>query len=149
MHSGHQFRNTAWPEASCSFPDGVSGTTLALDLIANAQPYLVTSSPPCTTLSPLRRLSDYKTSMRKVELEKKVGLERLRKAMACCKLQLEQGGFFLHERPKGSSSWSEPEVRELVEREDTYVVQSPMCKFGMKMENDEAKCATCARRRCG
>lgn len=55
--------------------------------------------------------------------------------MACCKLQWEQGGYFLHERPKESTSWQEPEVQEMVERKDTYLVQSPMCKFGVKMEN--------------
>ena len=33
-------------------------------------------------------------------------------------------------------SWQEPEVQEMIERKDTYLVQSPMCKFGMKMDND-------------
>ncbi|CAK9113821.1 unnamed protein product [Durusdinium trenchii] len=27
-------------------------------------------------------------------------------------------------------------VQEMIERKDTYLVQSPMCKFGMKMDND-------------
>lgn len=112
---------------------------LALDMIAYEQPYLVTSSPPCTTFSPLRRLSDFKRDKKIVEEEKEIGKARLKKAMACCKLQLEQGGFFLHEHPKESTSWKEPEVQEMLERKDIHLVQSPMCKFGMKMSNDDGE----------
>ncbi|CAK9008497.1 unnamed protein product, partial [Durusdinium trenchii] len=68
---------------------------LALDMIAYEQPYLVTSSPPCTTFSPLRRLSDFKRDKKIVEEEKEIGKARLKK--------------------------------------------SPMCKFGMKMSNDDGE----------
>lgn len=43
---------------------------------------LVTSSPPCTTFSPLRRLSDFKRDKKMVDEEKEIGRARLRKVMA-------------------------------------------------------------------
>ena len=107
----------------------------AMDLIALEQPWLVTSSPPCTTFSPLRRITNKKRSKEMVRHEEEVGRLRLTRALECCKLQASMGGYFLHEHPKGSSSWKLPEVQELVEREGMYLVQSPMCRFGMKMKD--------------
>eukprot|EP00435_Cladocopium_sp_Y103_P034158 s1161_g8.t1 len=108
-----------------------------LDLIALEQPYLVTSSPPCTTFCPLRRLSNHKRSPEVVAEEEEIGRERLRRSMKCCEQQADQGGLFLHEHPKDAGSWKEPEVVEIRNRPDVYVVQSPMCRFGMKLENNE------------
>ena len=41
----------------------------ALELISMEQPWLVTSSPPCTTFSPLRRLSNFKRPADVVEAD--------------------------------------------------------------------------------
>ena len=105
------------------------------ELIAKEEPLLVTSSPPCTTFTPLRNLSNQKRDPETVEEEEDLGRERLKKAIAFCRQQRSQGGFFLHEHPKVSSSWQEPYVKELMDEEDIYVVQSPMCRFGMKAKD--------------
>ena len=47
-----------------------------LDLIALEQPYLVTSSPPCLTFSPLRWLSNFKRSKAEVEEEEALQVGR-------------------------------------------------------------------------
>ena len=108
----------------------------AMDLIAWEQPWLVTSSPPCTTFSPLRNLSNFKRSPEKVAEEEMLGVQRLRRAIACCELQMSLGGYFLHEHPRGSSSWQDEAVTALTSKPTVRVVQSPMCKFGMKQKND-------------
>ena len=110
-----------------------------LDLIALEQPYLITSSPPCSTFSPLRRLSNFKRNQVEVEAEELLGRARLQKAMKCCKQQDEQGGVFVHEHPKGASSWLEPEVVEVKNMPGVRVVQSPMCRFEMKLEDDKGE----------
>ena len=86
----------------------------ALNLIVMEQPLLVTSSPPCTTFCPLRRLSNGKRDPLVVQAEEEQGRERVRRAMQCCKTQASVGGYFLHEHPRDSSSWKMPEVEELV-----------------------------------
>lgn len=106
------------------------------DLIAKKQPLLVISSPPCTTFSPLRRISNTKRNKDTVKFEEELGRQRLHRALQCCKLQKELGGYFLREHPKGSSSWDLKEVCDFVEQEDHYLVQSPMCRFGMKLHDD-------------
>ena len=112
---------------------------LAVHLVAKEQPWLVTSSPPCTTFSPLRRLSNHKRGPKVVAEEERLGEERLVKAIEICKLQMSLGGFFLHEHPKGSTSWEIPVVKELVAQEGVYLVQSPMCKFEMKQVDKDGE----------
>ena len=109
----------------------------ALNLIVMEQPLLLTSSPPCTTFCPLRRLWNGKRDPLVVQAEEEQGRERVRRAIQCCKTQASIGGFFLHEHPRDSSSWKMPEVEELVNRDDTFLVQSPMCRFNMKMLDDD------------
>eukprot|EP00435_Cladocopium_sp_Y103_P070140 s53_g34.t1 len=110
-----------------------------LDLIAVEQPWLLTSSPPCTTFSPLRRLSNFKRPKEVVEAEETVGKVRLRRSIECCKLQDSLGGYYLHEHPRDASSWDEPEVDEVVNLPNTYLVQSPMCRFNMMAQDDEGQ----------
>ena len=109
------------------------------NMIKEEKPLLLTSSPPCTTFSPLRRITNPKRDADVVAGEEKLGRERLQKAMRCCKQQAEQGGISLHEHPKGASSWEEPEVEGMVKKEGSFLVQSPMCRFGMKMRDDHGE----------
>ncbi|MCR9103517.1 MAG: hypothetical protein NXI25_26465, partial [bacterium] len=110
-----------------------------LEMIQVEEPWLLTSSPPCTTFSPLRNVSNGKRDPGVVQEEEELGKARMRTAMKCCKQQREQGAFYLHEHPKPSTSWKMPEVEEEVNRDDTYLVQSPMCRWGMKMEDREGE----------
>jgi hypothetical protein len=108
-------------------------------MIIQEQPLLVTSSPPCTTFCPLRRLSNHKRDAQIVAEEEELGKERLRKALKACVLQASTGNYFLHEHPKDSWSWKMPEVKELVDSGKYYLVQSPMCRFGMKLKDDNGE----------
>ena len=112
---------------------------LLLEILDAEKPWLVTSSPPCTTFSPLRRLSNHKRLKEIVEQEEMLGRLRLRRSIRCCKRQARLGGFYLHEHPRDATSWKESEVEELANDPNSYLVQSPMCRFGMKLKNDEGE----------
>lgn len=109
------------------------------DLIAMEQPWLVTSSPPCTTSSPLRQLSNFKRLPKVVEEEETLGKQRLKRSIACCRQQDDQGGYFLHEHPRESTSWDEDDVVELEGRDNVFKVNSQMCKFNMMMQGDDGQ----------
>lgn len=55
--------------------------------------------------------------------------------MECCRIQADQGGYFLHEHPKEATSWDDEEVQKIKARPGVYVVQSPMCRFNMKLKD--------------
>ena len=107
-------------------------------MLQREEPWLVTSSAPCATFSPLRNISNPKRDP-ELAREEELGKERVRKSVSCCKQQADQGGAYLHERPKRSTSWDMPEVQAMLERPDTWLVTLPMCRFGMKMENPDGE----------
>ena len=37
----------------------------------------------------------------------------------------------MHEAPWNATSWKDPEVKELTDRPDTYLVRGPMCRWEM------------------
>ena len=41
----------------------------------------------------------------------------------------------MHEHPVHATSWKEPEVVELMEQDDVYVVEGSMCRWGMKSKD--------------
>lgn len=106
-----------------------------LDMIVVEQPWLVTTSPPCKTFSPLRRLSNYKRDYKVVEQEETEGRLRLHRSMECCRAQADQGGYFLHEHPKEATSWEDEKVKAVKSMPGVYLVQSPMCRFNMKLKD--------------
>ena len=105
---------------------------LLMEMIYKEEPLLLTASPPCSTFSRLRNLSNFKRDPEIVAEEEEVGRGRLRKAVGCCKMQDDEGRFYLFEHPKEATSWNEPELEELRQRSTTYEIVSPMCKFHMK-----------------
>ena len=115
---------------------------LAMEMIIMEHPWLVTSSPPCTTFSPLRRISNGKRGPKVVAEEEELGRARLRKSVECCETQASLGGYFLHEHPRDSTSWEEEEeeeVKQMLKGPNVQVVQSPMCRSGMKARDDRGE----------
>ena len=52
-------------------------------------------------------------------------------------VQRKSGRFFAHEHPSTATSWSMPEVLEMLIKEDVELVEVDMCDFGMKSEDAE------------
>ena len=51
-------------------------------------------------------------------------------------IQRKAGRFFAHEHPSSASSWSRPEVLEMLLREDVELVEVDMCNFGMTASDE-------------
>ena len=66
---------------------------------------------------------------RKIRMDK--ALEHLHNSCSFYRKQLKAGCLFLHEAPWNATSWKDPEVKELTDRPDTYLVRGPMCRWEM------------------
>ena len=97
--------------------------------------YLLTGSPPCEAFSLLQGLNKNRVpeEVRKQRLEE--GREKLRVAIKYYKERRARGRYFLHEHPAHATSWKEPEIVKLMHQEGIYVVEGPMCRWGMKSKD--------------
>ena len=103
----------------------------ALRLIRDLQPVLVILSPPCTTFSSLRFLSNHKRSPRIVEEEEAEGLEHVRFSGLIAKIQHRAGRGFLFEHPRNATSWKTSTLQELRALPGVFAVQVGLCRFGL------------------
>ena len=107
----------------------------ALDLIRDLCPILVILSPPCTTFSQLRNLSNYKRAPQQVRAEEAEGLLHLEFAVQIANIQRRAGRGFLFEHPKSATSWHTPSLARLADQPDVFSVTVDMCGFGLKSLN--------------
>ena len=94
------------------------------------EPYVLIGSPPCTTFCPLLRLKFSAQEIR--ERQKREGEPHVRTCITAYERQLAAGRHFLHEHPACSGSWGMPEVKALAADPRVFVVQGPMCRWGMQ-----------------
>ncbi|CAK0892249.1 unnamed protein product, partial [Prorocentrum cordatum] len=100
------------------------------------RPDLLIGSPPCTSFSALLQHSKTKGEIEEMREE---GRKHVRVCIEAYKRQLQMGQHFLHEHPAGSASWDMPEMQELLGDSRVYVVQGPMCRWGMVTKGDFGK----------
>lgn len=103
------------------------------DLITRYPPELLVLCPPCTWAGGWFHLNKY--FMDPSELAEKQRLTTLF-VNFCCELieiQLKSNRRVLFEHPQGSSVWSMPSVRSLLDR--THLIDLDMCCFGLKIPN--------------
>ena len=72
----------------------------------------------------------------KLQNEGRMHLER---SWQLYRLQMDDGLFFLHEFPSGSSSPLEPCLRDLLLRHDVCYVKGPMCVWGMTSKDAQGE----------
>ena len=106
-------------------------------LLQKERPLFLIGSPPCGPFSPLQNLNKYKRTPEQNEEILEEGRDHLRTAVGAYTEQHRNGRFFLHEHPRPSSSWEEPEVQKLMAMEGVIVVESPMCKWHMMSEDNQ------------
>ena len=107
----------------------------ALDLIAKKKPAVLVLSPPCTTFSPLRRLSNGKRDRQQVLLEEKEGELHMDFSVSLAEMQINEGRGFILEQPAPATSWQRPKTRRLLQRPEVHRIRLDMCRFGLR-----AKC---------
>ena len=102
---------------------------LAEKLIETEKPWLLVTCPPCSAFSTINALNLPKMLPERREAYMEKGREHLRWCMAMCQKQVRAGRYFMHEHPRGATSWGE----EFAERENSYPEQSwslPTCVDG-------------------
>ena len=104
----------------------------ALRLLSVHRPALVVLSPPCTTFSTLRFLSNYKRDKKEVEREQESGRQHLNFAIQLANVQMDAGRGFLFEHPARATSWKQSALKKLAEDPRVFMVEVDMCAFGLK-----------------
>ena len=104
----------------------------ALRLLSVHRPALTVLSPPCTTFSTLRFLSNYKRDKKQVEREQQGGKQHLNFAIQLANVQMDAGRGFLFEHPARATSWNQPGLKKLAEDPRVFSVEVDMCAFGLK-----------------
>ena len=100
----------------------------ARSLVKTKKPGVLLLSPPCTTYSPLRRLTNYKRHPWEVQQEEQEGDLHMDYAVSLA----EDRGFIL-EHPANATSWVEnPRLQQLLKRPDVFVIYLDMCRFNLR-----------------
>ena len=97
-------------------------------------PELLTGSPPCTDFCRLLHLKLTKEEIEQRQRER--GRPFVETSVAAYRRQLDSGKHFLHEHPKHSASWKMDCVKALAADERVYVIDGPMCKWGLTASDD-------------
>ncbi|CAJ1416610.1 unnamed protein product [Effrenium voratum] len=100
-------------------------------LVARLRPALIVLSPPCTTFSPLRRLSNPKRQWQIVKQEEDEGRQHWHFALELAEVQHSNHRGFLLEHPAPASSWQDQKAKRLRERPDVYTIRLDMCAFAL------------------
>eukprot|EP00435_Cladocopium_sp_Y103_P030018 s1428_g7.t1 len=101
-------------------------------LVNELQPVLVILSPPCTTFSALRHLSNFKRDPAIVAKEEAEGRLHVRFSVQLARIQLRAGRGFLFEHPRNASSWTTTELQQLKDQDGVFAVAVDLCRFGLK-----------------
>ena len=92
---------------------------------------LLVVSPMCSAFSALQRLNFPRMSAAKVKEVVEYGVKHLEFCMRLCRIQHDQGLYFLFEHPATASSWGNGMVRELMMMPKVHRVVGNMCMFDM------------------
>ena len=103
----------------------------ALRLVNELQPVLIVLSPPCTTFSALRNLSNFKRDQATVAQEEAEGRLHVRFSVQLARIQLRAGRGFLFEHPRNATSWTTTELQQLRQQEGVHAVTVDLCRFGL------------------
>ena len=82
------------------------GQRKALELIAKTKPALLILSPPCTTFSALRNLSNFKRNQDIVHKEEQEGILHVEFSVRLALLRIANGRGFMFEHPLAAKSWT-------------------------------------------
>ena len=99
------------------------------------KPGLTIISAPCTMFSMLQNLNQHRWKDRDdfQQYAKQLGQARLllRFAVQVVEIIVAYGGTYVFEHPLGSKAWLEKELQKIIRRDDTLMVRSDQCRFGL------------------
>ena len=87
----------------------------------------------CTYFSVLKNLYGPQMDLVKLRREAERAVRLLELVFSLYQIQADSGRYYLHEHPRGASSWKEQVVTNFIaQQENPIIVSSPMCAFGMR-----------------
>ena len=108
-----------------------------LQHIRTWKPALVILSPPCTTFTALRNLTNYKRHPEVVQQEEQEGLLHWEFSLQIAEEQDDSHRAFLLEQPKDARSWKHPRAQRLRARSSVYEVTLDMCAFQLRTKDGD------------
>jgi hypothetical protein len=105
-------------------------------LVKSGSGLLLIVSPMCAAFSRLQNLNFCRMSKEQVKEVIEYGARHLEFCMDLCRMQKDQGLYFLFEHPDRASSWRNEKVRRLLKEDGVHRIVGHMCQFGMKQEDE-------------
>ena len=105
-------------------------------MVVESKPFMLVGSPPCTAFSQIQGLNNYRRDPEVVKKEMAAACAHIVFCFEMYEIQRRAGRYFMHEHPSSASSWSRPEVLEMLLREDVELVEVDMCDFGMTASDE-------------
>lgn len=94
-------------------------------------------SPPCTTFSPLRNLSNFKRCQEVVFEEEEAGLLHWKYSPQIAEERDDEQREVLLELPRDAKSWNHPCARRLRTRKTVYEITIDMCAFQLRAKEGD------------
>ena len=109
----------------------------AEEMVRSKSSLLLVVSPMCAAFSRLQRLNYPKMNPEKVKQLVEYGVKRLEFCMRLCRIQHENGLYFLFEHPASATSWDNRMVKRLMGTPGVERVVGHMCQFDMKQKDND------------
>ena len=111
----------------------------AKKLIQDTKPLLLLGSPMCSAFSTMNNINFSRMSPQDVEEVVQYGKRHLEVCLDLYRTHMRNKLYFLHEHPATARSWKLEEVQRIMNRKDVRTVTGDMCRFGMKMEDEQGE----------
>ncbi len=100
-------------------------------LLRQQRPYLLIGSPMCRAFSTWQALNESKSSnAAAIRVARRQALVHLDFAVSLYTDQVQGGRYFLHEHPRGASSWKVPSMEELRKIPGVELTTGDQCQYG-------------------
>ena len=103
------------------------------------QPLLLVGSPMCTVYSSMNQINHGRMTAEEVEARFRYARRHLEFCVKLYNMQLEAGRYFLHEHPYGASSWNEPCIQKMMEKNNVVKVMGDQCMYGLKSKGKDGE----------
>ena len=112
-------------------------------MVSDSKLFMLLESPPCTPFSWIQGLSADNRDPQVVAAEQAAGRADMKFCFEMYEVQRNNGRVFAHEHPSTSTSWSMPELLEMLLKEEVGLVEFDMCDFGMKSKDAQREGLIC------
>ena len=107
----------------------------AEDIVKTQKCALLVVSPRCASFSTMNRINYARLSAERVKELKEYGRTHLEFAMHLCRIQHQQGLYYLFEHPRYASSWQEKCVIDMINKHGGVKTNADLCQYGMKIKD--------------